>query len=95
MNRCLLLSLALGAALVRHGRLRRTWDTPDPGQTPGTIATPPAGATSEQPASPYSASGSMAFATLFPSRGSTTATASRCSSPRSIWAPALSASSSG
>jgi len=66
VNRCALFVPVLVAALLWTVAASATpATTPDPGETPGTIATPPAGATSEQPASPFSASGSMAFATRY------------------------------
>src|SRR5258705_4345043 len=66
MTRPALLGIALAAALVSAvGASATPTTTPDPGETPGTIATPTPAATSEQPGSPFSASGSMAFASRY------------------------------
>jgi len=65
VNRCTLLHLAWAAALVLAPVASATPSTtPDPGETPGAVASPTPEA-QEQPASPYSASGSMSFASRY------------------------------
>jgi len=66
VSRCAFFGLFLMATLLWAVAVSATpTTTPNPADTPGTIETPPAEAPPEQPASLFSLSGSMAFATRY------------------------------